>query len=94
MNEPIQEFRIKTVADGHSVAALDKTIEMPQETKYHGACAAFKRGEWASGLNLKILPKKKWKLSIMLAARPAFIQKCGSWRREQPGSCKKRELIW
>ncbi|MBN1189636.1 MAG: (Fe-S)-binding protein [Dehalococcoidales bacterium] len=57
--EPIQEFRNKTVEDGHTVPALDKLIESlaKQNTMVPGA--AVKRGDWANGLNLKDYTKEK-----------------------------------
>jgi len=50
--EPIQEFRIKCVEDGKTDPALDKAIA---GLRKQGSMVpvAGKRGDWASGLNLK-----------------------------------------
>jgi Fe-S oxidoreductase len=57
--EPIQEFRIKSVEDGHTLPVLDKAIESmkKQNTMVPGASA--KRGDWAKGLNLKDVTRDK-----------------------------------
>jgi Fe-S oxidoreductase len=56
--EPIHEFRIKCVEDGKTNPALDKTIE---RLRKQGSMvpSAGKRGDWASGLNLKDAAKEK-----------------------------------
>ncbi len=56
---PIQEYRIKSVEDGHTVAALDKAVEMMRKGNTMVPGAAAKRGEWANGLNLKNFTKDK-----------------------------------
>jgi Fe-S oxidoreductase len=57
--EPIQEYRIQSVKDGHTVAALDKVVEMMQKGNTMVPGAAAKRGEWAKGQNLKDFTKDK-----------------------------------
>jgi Fe-S oxidoreductase len=57
--EPIQEFRIKSVADGHRVPALDKTIDNLKKENTMVAGIASMRGDWAKGLNLKDIIKEK-----------------------------------
>ena len=56
--EPIQEFRIKCVEDGKTHPALDKVIAglRKQDSMVP---ATGKRGDWASGLNLKDATKEK-----------------------------------
>jgi Fe-S oxidoreductase len=56
--EPITEFRIKCVEDGHTNPALDKVIN---NLRKHGSMvpASGKRGDWAEGLDLKDITKKK-----------------------------------
>ncbi|OGO31849.1 MAG: hypothetical protein A2Z29_04475 [Chloroflexi bacterium RBG_16_56_11] len=56
--QPIQEFRIKCVQDGHTHPALDKVIAGLRKT---GAMvpAQGKRGDWAAGLDLKDATKEK-----------------------------------
>jgi Fe-S oxidoreductase len=59
VNEPIQEFRIKTVEEGHTVPALDKVIENLKKNNTMVPGAASKRGDWAAGMNLKDATKEK-----------------------------------
>lgn len=56
--EPIHEFRIKTIEDGHTNPALDKVIAGLKKT---GAMVPVKgkRGDWAKGLNIKDATKEK-----------------------------------
>jgi Fe-S oxidoreductase len=56
---PIQEYRIKSVEDGHTVAALDKAVEMMRKGNTMVPGTAAKRGEWANVLNLKDYTKDK-----------------------------------
>jgi Fe-S oxidoreductase len=57
--EPIQEFRIKAVAEGHTSPALDKVIASLKKGNAMTSGAAAKRGDWAKGLNLKDFTKEK-----------------------------------
>jgi Fe-S oxidoreductase len=56
--EPIHEFRIKTIEDGHTNPALDKVIAGLKKT---GAMVPVKgkRGDWAKGLNIKDATREK-----------------------------------
>jgi heterodisulfide reductase subunit D len=56
--EPIQQFRIQCVEDGKTSPALDKVIA---GLRQQGSMVpvAGKRGDWASGLNLKNAAKEK-----------------------------------
>ena len=56
--EPIQEFRIKCVEDGKTSPALDQAIG---NLRQQGSMipATGRRGDWASGLNLKDATKEK-----------------------------------
>jgi Fe-S oxidoreductase len=56
--EPINEFRIKCVEDGHTSPALDKVIGNLRKT---GSMVPVKgkRGDWAQGLNVKNAVKEK-----------------------------------
>ncbi len=58
VTEPIQQFRIKCVEDGKTSPALDKVIA---GLRQQGSMVpvAGKRGDWASGLNLKNAAKEK-----------------------------------
>ncbi len=53
VNEPIQEFRIQSVKDGHTVAALDQAVSGLRSRNAMVPGDAAKRGDWAQGLNLK-----------------------------------------
>ncbi len=57
--EPIQEYRIQSVKDGHTVPALDKAVEMMRKGNNMVPGAAAKRGDWAKGLNIKDFTKEK-----------------------------------
>lgn len=72
VNEPIQEFRIKTVEDGHTVAALDKTIESLKKQNTMVPGAAAKRGEWANGLNLKDFTKEQVDVIYHVGCQTSF----------------------
>ncbi|UCD08339.1 MAG: (Fe-S)-binding protein [Dehalococcoidales bacterium] len=56
--EPIHEFRIKTIDDGHTNPALEKTVASLKKT---GSMVPVKgkRGDWAKGLNVKDASKEK-----------------------------------
>ena len=56
--EPIHEFRIKTIEDGHTNPALEKTIAGLEKT---GSMVPVKgkRGDWAKGLNVKDATREK-----------------------------------
>jgi Fe-S oxidoreductase len=56
--EPIHEFRIKTIEDGHTHPALEKTITGLKKT---GSMVPVKgkRGDWAKGLSVKDATKEK-----------------------------------
>jgi Fe-S oxidoreductase len=57
--QPITEFRIKCVADGKTHPALDKAIANLNKQGSLVPGAKSKRGEWASGLNIKDATKEK-----------------------------------
>jgi Fe-S oxidoreductase len=57
--EPIQEFRIKSVEDGHTVVALDKAVERMRKGNTLVAGSPARRGDWARELNLEDATKKK-----------------------------------
>ncbi len=45
--EPIQEYRIQSVKDGKTVAALNKAVEMMQKDNTMVSGSTIKRGEWS-----------------------------------------------
>ena len=57
--EPIQEFRIKVVEEGHTLPAADKVITGLRKTGSMVPVRGVKRGDWAEGLNLKDCTKEK-----------------------------------
>ena len=72
VNEPIQEFRIQTVKDGHTVPALDKTIESLKKQNTMVPGSAAKRGEWATGLGLKDFTKEKVDVIYHVGCQTSF----------------------
>jgi Fe-S oxidoreductase len=57
--EPINEFRIKCVSDGHTHPALDKVITSLRKQGTMVPGAKGKRADWAAGLNLKDATEEK-----------------------------------
>jgi len=57
--EPIQEFRIKTVEDGHTLPALDKIVGNLRTQGAMVPGAAARRGDWANGLGIKDATQEK-----------------------------------
>ena len=70
--EPIYEFRIKAVEEGHTNPALDKAITSlrKQGTMVPGAKA--KRGEWAKGLGIKDFLRQKTKVAYHVGCLTSF----------------------
>jgi Fe-S oxidoreductase len=70
--EPIQEFRIQSVKDGHTVPSLDKVIENLKKQNAMVPGAAAKRGDWAKGLNLKNFTKEKVDVIYHVGCQTSF----------------------
>ena len=70
--EPIYEFRIRCVEEGHANPALDRVINSlrKQGTMVPGAKA--KRGEWAEGLGLKDFTRQKTKVAYHVGCLTSF----------------------
>src|SRR3989304_4305632 len=70
--EPINEFRIMCVEDGHTVPALDAVIGSlrQQGTMVPGSRA--RRGEWAEGLGLKNYTREKVDVIYHLGCRTSY----------------------
>ncbi|MFC2038855.1 (Fe-S)-binding protein [Chloroflexota bacterium] len=70
--DPISEFRIKCVEDGQTLPALDKVINSmrKQNTMVPGSKA--KRGDWASGLDVKDFTKQQTKVVFHAGCRTCF----------------------
>ena len=85
VNEPIQEFRIKTVEDGHTVPALDKVVASLKKANTMVPGAAAKRGDWAKGLNLKDFTKEKVDVIYHVGCQTSFNPgSCGNWPKLPP----------
>jgi Fe-S oxidoreductase len=72
--EPLYEFRIKCVEDGHTVPALDSVINSlrKQGTMVPGAKA--KRGDWAEGLDVKDFTRQKTRVIYHAGCRTCYDQ--------------------
>jgi Fe-S oxidoreductase len=72
--EPINEIRIKCVADGHTIPALDGVINSlrKQGTMVPGAKA--RRGEWAEGLDVKDISRENAKVIYHAGCRVCYDQ--------------------
>jgi len=69
---PIQEYRIQSVKDGHTVPALDKTIESLKKTNSMVPGAAARRGDWAKNLNLKNFTQEKVDVIFHVGCQTSF----------------------
>jgi Fe-S oxidoreductase len=72
VNEPIQEFRIKTVEDGHTVPALDKVVASMKKSNTMVPGSAAKRAAWADGLNLKDFTTDKVDVIFHVGCQTSF----------------------
>jgi len=70
--QPIQEFRIKAVKEGHTVGALDKTIESLKKQNTMVPNAAAKRGDWAQGMGLKDFTQEKVDVIFHVGCQTSF----------------------
>jgi Fe-S oxidoreductase len=73
--EPINEFRMKCVEDGHTVPALDGVMNSlrRQGTTVPGVKA--ERGEWAEGLDIKNFTEQKAKAIYHTGCRTCYDKK-------------------
>ena len=76
--EPIYEFRIKAVEEGHTNPALEKAINSlrRQGTMVPGAKA--RRGDWAEGLEVKDFTKQKTEVAYHVGCLTSYDQ--GMWK--------------
>jgi len=70
--EPINEFRIKCVEDGHTIPALDSAINSLQKQNTMIPGSKKKRGEWAEGLDVKVYTEQKTKVVYHAGCRTCF----------------------
>ncbi len=75
--EPIAQFRIKCVEDGKTHPALDKAVGLLR-TKGSMAAVDGKRGDWASGLNLKDYTKEKVDVVYHVGCKTSYDK--GMWK--------------
>jgi Fe-S oxidoreductase len=72
VNEPIQEIRVQTVKDGHTVPALDKVIDMLKKSNTMVAGSAAKRGDWAKDLGVKNFTEEKVDVIYHVGCQTSF----------------------
>ena len=70
--EPINEFRIKCVEDGHTVPVLDGVISGLREQGTMMSEEKIKRGEWAEGLNVKDIIKQRPEVIYYTGCRTCY----------------------
>jgi Fe-S oxidoreductase len=70
--EPINEVRIKCVEDGHTLPALDSTINSLRKQGTMVAGARARRGDWAEGLEVKDFTKQKAKVIYHAGCRVCY----------------------
>lgn len=70
--EPINEFRIKCVEDGHTLPALDSVINSLRKQGTMMAGEKAKRGQWADGLDLKNFTEQNAKVIYHAGCRTRF----------------------
>jgi Fe-S oxidoreductase len=70
--EPINEFRITCVQEGHTVPVLDGVITSLQKQGTMIPGAKAKRGEWANGLEVKDFTKQKTEIIYHAGCRTCY----------------------
>jgi Fe-S oxidoreductase len=70
--EPINEFRIKCVEEGHTVPALDRVINILRKQGTMIPVAKARRGDWAEGLGVKDFTKQKAKVIYHVGCRTCY----------------------
>jgi Fe-S oxidoreductase len=70
--EPINEIRIKCVESGHTNPALDKVINSLRKQGTMVPGARIKRGDWATGLNIKDCSKEKVDVVFHVGCQTSF----------------------
>ncbi len=79
--EPIQEFRNRAVAEGHTVPVLDKVIENLKKTGSMVPEKVVGRADWAKGLNLKDFTREKVQVVYFAGCLTSFNQE--QWKLAQ-----------
>ena len=70
--EPIYEFRIRCVEEGHTNPALDKVINSLRQQGTMVPGAKSKRGEWAEGLGVKDFTRQKTKVAYHVGCLTSY----------------------
>jgi Fe-S oxidoreductase len=70
--DPINEFRIRCVEDGHTAPALDAVIGRLRKQNTMAPGARPKRGDWAGGLDVKDCTKEKARVIYHVGCRTSF----------------------
>jgi len=70
--EPIYEFRIKAVEEGHTHPALEHVVNSLRKQGTMVPGSKTRRGEWAEGLDVKDFTKQKAKVVYHAGCRTSF----------------------
>jgi Fe-S oxidoreductase len=70
--QPIQEFRIKAVAEGHTVPCLDKLVAGLKKSNSLVAGLPSKRADWAEGLDVKNFTREKVDVILHVGCQTSF----------------------
>jgi len=70
--EPINEFRIKCVEEGHTVPALDGVIKSMREKGAMMPAANSKRSQWAEGMGVKDFTKQRSRVIYHAGCRTSY----------------------
>jgi heterodisulfide reductase subunit D len=70
--EPINEFRIKCVEEGHTVPALDGVIKGMREKGAMMPAANSKRSQWAEGMGVKDFTKQRSRVIYHAGCRTSY----------------------
>jgi Fe-S oxidoreductase len=70
--EPINEFRIKCVEEGHTIPALDEVIKGMREKGAMLPAANSKRSQWAEGMGVKDSTKQRSRVIYHAGCRTSY----------------------
>ena len=87
--EPINEFRIRCVEDGHTLKALDELIKRLREQGTMVPGDKGKRGEWASGLGIKDATREKVKVLFHVGCLTSYNKEMWKVARDTSKLLKK-----
>ncbi len=87
--DPINEFRIKSVEDGHTLPALDAVISRLRKQNTMAPGTRATRGDWANGLDVKDCTKETAKVIYHAGCRTSFDESLWSVARGAVSLMKK-----